>query len=190
MNLNDIVTLPNPILRQKSSTVKRFDNQLFQLFKDMSVATLDWEDKRNHELGVALAAIQIGVPKRLIIIRNNFDDKSDREFVALVNPKIIKLSGKQVKDFEGCLSVPDLYGLVPRYETVKVKAKDLKGKELRLKASGFLARVLQHEIDHTHGILFIDHLKDDRKSFYRLNDNGKLEQISYDQLDTDSFLWQ
>jgi len=148
----------------------------------MMEATLSWEDSRKHEVGVALAAVQINVLSRIVIIRNDFNNKSDRTFQVLVNPKIIRLEGDIVEDYEGCLSVKNIYGKVPRHNKVKIKAMDLSGKEVRITAEGFLARVLQHEIDHTNGIMFIDHIKDNTESFYKLTDGGELEKLDYNKV--------
>jgi len=167
MKKEDIITLPNQHLRQKSTKVKPSDATK-KLVDDMVSATLDWEDSRPHEIGAALAAVQTDKLERLIIIRSDFDDKASREFTILLNPQIIKLEGDLVKDHEGCLSVKDVYGLVPRYDKVKVKAQDIDGNEIRIKAEGFLARVLQHEIDHTNGIVFIDHIKNEENAFFQL----------------------
>lgn len=179
-NRTDIITLPNDHLRQRSQRVGIITADISQLIENMRYATLDWEDHRKHELGVALAAIQIDQPYRVVIIRNNFDDKSDRGFQTFINPEITKHEGEIVHDFEGCLSVKDVYGKVPRSSAVRIKALDEHGNEIRLKAEGFLARVFQHEIDHTHGKLFIDHIKDDPEAFYTLTEAGKLEELNYE----------
>ncbi|HEY9713518.1 MAG TPA: peptide deformylase, partial [Chroococcales cyanobacterium] len=118
---------------------------------------------------------------RIVVIRNNYDNKDDLTFTAFINPVITKLEGQIEEDFEGCLSVKDIYGKVPRYSKVRVKALDEHGREFRVTAEGFLARVFQHEIDHTNGILFIDHIKDSPKAFYHLNDEGNLESLDYDK---------
>jgi len=147
----------------------------------MEDTTLEWEADREHEVGVALAAIQINVPLRVIVVRNDFDNKSDTSFRAFINPVITKYEGELIEDFEGCLSVKDLYGKVPRYSKVRIKALDLTGKEIRFSAEGFLARVFQHEIDHTNGKVFIDHIKDSPLAFYALNEEGNLQQLGYEK---------
>jgi len=91
-----------------------------------------------------------------------------------INPVITKYEGEIVKDFEGCLSVKNIYGKVPRYTKVRVKALGLNGREFRVTAENFLARIFQHEIDHTNGIVFIDHIKDDLDAFYVLGEDGGL----------------
>lgn len=177
----NIITLPHKHLRQRSGKIGATTDDIRQTVEDMKSATLDWEDHRQHEVGVALAAIQIDKKLKLVIIRSNFDDKDDRTFKVLINPRVTKRYGGIVEDFEGCLSVKDIYGKVPRYGKIKVKAIGLDGQEIRLNAEGFLARVLQHEIDHTKGILFIDHIKNKRDSFYRLSDEGKLNELDWEE---------
>jgi len=174
MTRKDIIALPHASLRKPAQRVKVFDHKLAELCSDMESAALDWESHRPHEAGVALAAPQINQLKRVVVVRNDFDNKDDKSFLALVNPKIIRYEGRQIADYEGCLSVPDVYGQVTRYERVKIKAQDLSGQQLRLTAGGFLARVLQHEIDHTNGIMFVDYLKDQPGAFYKLDEDGKL----------------
>jgi peptide deformylase len=182
-----IITLPNPHLRERSKRIHA-SLELQQLIADMESATLDWEDSRPHELGVALAAVQIDKLDRVVIVRNDFDNKEDRSFFALVNPEVIKVEGEPTYDHEGCLSVKDLYGLVPRYPKVRVKAQDLQGNDIRVKAEGFLARVLQHEIDHTNGILFIDHIKQN-DAFFKLDDEGKLIKLQHEDILASDILW-
>lgn len=147
----------------------------------MTDSTLDWEDSREHEVGVALAAIQIDIPLRIVIIRNDFDNKQDRTFQVFINPEVTKLDGELIDDFEGCLSIKDIYGKVPRHSKVKVKALDINGKQVRITAEGFLARVFQHEIDHTKGIVFIDHIKDKADAFYKLQEDGHLKELDYEK---------
>ena len=159
MNKNDVITLPNDHLRMRSKKVPFADtDEVKKLIEDMKSATLDWEDSREHEVGVALAAIQVDRPLRIVVIRNNSDNKADKTFTVFINPEITKYEGKIEQDFEGCLSVRDIYGKVPRHTKVRVRAQDEQGRFFRVTAEGFLARVFQHEIDHTNGILFIDHL--------------------------------
>ena len=147
----------------------------------MISATLDWEDSREHELGVALAAIQLDKDLRIIVIRSNFDDKNDHNFQVLINPEITKFEGELVEDLEGCLSVPDIYGKVKRYEKIRIKALNLEGKPIRHSVEGFLARIIQHETDHTNGIVFIDHIKDQKDAFFKLKPDGELESLSYEK---------
>jgi peptide deformylase len=178
-----IITLPNSHLRKKSQRIKIIDKKLLDVISLMKAATLDWEASREHEVGVALAAIQIDQAYRVVVIRNNFDNKEDKTFSVFINPEIIKLEGDIEEDYEGCLSVADIYGKVPRHTKVRVKALDEQGRELRVRAEGFLARVFQHEVDHTNGIMFVDHIKNKADAFYRLTGEGKLEQLAYEQIE-------
>lgn len=181
MNRHDIITLPHPSLRQRSKRIGFVNDSILKIIEDMRSATLDWEKHRKHELGVALAAVQINQLVRLIIIRNNLDDKADKTFTVLINPEIVKQEGEPVYDHEGCLSVKDIYGFVPRFPKVKVRALNPTGHEVRLTATDFMARILQHEIDHLNGTLFIDHIKDQPTAFYRLTQSGELEPLNYEQ---------
>lgn len=191
MNKDSIITLPHKSLRQRSKKVGLVSPEITQLINDMEAATLDWEDNRAHEVGVALAAVQINSLLRVVVIRNNFDDKKDRTFQVFINPEITKYEGKQTEDFEGCLSVKDLYGKVKRYEKVRIKALNENGQPIRLTAEGFLARVFQHEIDHTNGIVFIDHIKDDPTAFLRLDSQGHLEPLDYaTEVQSNTGLWE
>lgn len=190
MKKEDIISLPNPHLRERSKKIGIVSEDVLKIIEDMKLATLDWEDSRKHEVGVALAAVQVDVLLRIVVVRSDFDNKKDRTFQVFINPEITKFEGKQVYDYEGCLSIKDIYGKVPRYEKVKIKAQDENGKPIRLTAEGFLARVFQHEIDHTNGIVFIDHIKDDPAAFYRLDDEGHLEKLDYQQdIENNTKLW-
>ncbi len=190
MKKEAIITLPNTHLRQKSSRVHVVTDDTQRLVKDMIDASLDWEDSRPHEISAALAAIQVDHLERVVIVRSNFDDKAIRDFTPLINPEIVKYEGQLITDYEGCLSVNGFYGKVPRYSKIRVKALDINGNEIRLKAEGFLARVLQHEIDHTNGIVFIDHIRDQHDAFYRLNEKGELDSLDYDAYVKDNHdLW-
>lgn len=188
MTKDDIIFLPHPHLREKSQKIREITDDTLKLVTEMTDAALDWEASRPHEISAALAAVQVDALQRIVIVRSDFEDKENNHFTALINPEIVKYEGKLVDDYEGCLSVKDVYGKVPRYNKVRVKAVTAEGQEVRFKAEGFLARVIQHEIDHTNGIVFIDHIKDSPKAFYRLNDEGELEPLSYDEHVKDNHL--
>jgi peptide deformylase len=183
-----IISLPNSHLHDKSQRVGVITSQVRQIIEDMKSATLDWEATRPHEVGVALAAIQIDKPLKIVVIRNNFDNKDDKSFSVFINPEITKLEGEIKEDYEGCLSVEDVYGKVPRYDKVRIRAIDENGQQVRIKADGFLARVLQHEIDHVNGLTFVDHIKNHSDAFYQLTDDGKLEKLAYDAVKTTGIL--
>lgn len=190
MKKEDIIALPAHHLREKSARVLVVDESTEQLIDDMVSAALDWEDSRPHEISAALAAVQIDRLKRVVIVRTDFDDKAVREFTALINPQIVKYEGTVIEDYEGCLSVSDVYGKVPRHSKIRVKALDKDGNEVRFKAEGFLARVIQHEVDHTNGIVFIDHIHDKTDAFYNLDEKGELQPLDYGKhIKNNEILW-
>src|SRR5258708_6532248 len=162
-----IISLPNPRLRERSKKVTGLSDEVLQIIEDMKAATLDWEASRPHEVGVALAAIQIDQPYRIVVIRNDFDNRDDKGFVVFINPEIVKREGEIQEDYEGCLSIQDIYGKVPRHAKVRMKALNEQGREVRVRAEGFLARVIQHELDHLRGKLFIDLISGKPEAFYK-----------------------
>lgn len=176
MSQKDILTLPNPVLRQSSAVVHKVDDRVHKLIKKMLDTCFDWEKHHPHELCVGLAAVQISELATIFLVRN--DDQS-KNFAVLINPRAIKKSGKIEVDYEGCLSVAGIYGLVPRYSNISLKALDADGREHYIEAKGFMARLIQHELDHLKGKLFVDKIKDQTKSFYKLNDKGELESLDY-----------
>ena len=187
---DSIITLPHPDLRKRSNRVGVITEDVKKIIQDMEDATLDWEQSRAHEVGVALAAVQIDQLIRVVVIRNNFDNKDDHSFSVFINPEITKYEGTIEEDFEGCLSVKDIYGKVPRYTKVRVKALDINGQEFRVTAEGFLARIFQHEIDHTKGVVFIDHIRDNKDAFFNLTAEGNLVQLDYEKdIRNNSILW-
>lgn len=176
-----IITLPNPHLREKSARVHGLSEETLATIQGMKDAALDWEASRPHEAAVALAAIQIDRAEKIIIIREDFEDKDNHNFTVLINPEIVKYEGKIELDDEGCLSVKDVYGKVPRYTKVRVRALDESGRPVHFKSpNAFLARALQHEIDHTNGICFVDRIAHDKDAFSLLNDDGDLVPASYE----------
>jgi len=155
MTLRKIVTLPEPVLRRKAHAVSRFDKNLQILIDDM-VETM------REAPGVGLAAPQIGLSERLIVIeyyeREEDEDveNAPRKVWAIANPEIIKASEEKVNGVEGCLSIPNMVGEVERHVAVQVKGLNRHGKPMKIKAEGWLARIFQHEIDHLNGVLFTD----------------------------------
>lgn len=155
MTLRKIVTLPEPVLRRKAHAVNRFDKNLQTLIDDM-VETM------REAPGVGLAAPQIGLSERLIVVeyyeREEEEEKEDapRKVWAVVNPEIVKSSVETLVGVEGCLSIPNLVGEVERHAVVHVRGLNRHGKPMKIKAEGWLARIFQHEIDHLNGILFTD----------------------------------
>ena len=180
-DIPSIVTTPDPRLRQKSEKVHQIDDEIKRIIDEMIASSLAWEEEHEFELSAAMAAPQLGYNKRIIVVREDMSNKDNANFVPLINPVVIKTEGKIIEDYEGCLSVPSIYGKVGRPYKARIKAVTENGEEVRLKATGFLARTLLHEIDHLDGILFIDHIKDQTDAFYKLNDKGDLEPLDYDK---------
>ena len=176
-----IITTPDPRLREKSEKVGKITPEVLDIIADMRKLSLDWEKEHPYELSAAMAAPQMGINKRIIIIRDDMEDKNKATFTALIDPVVIKAEGKTIKDYEGCLSVPSVYGMVPRASKVRVKAKLEDGTEVRIKATDELARTLLHEIDHLDGVLFIDHIKNDKNAFYRMDEKGDLKPVDYEK---------
>ncbi len=179
----NIITLPNDHLRQRSRRITQIDADTHQIISDMIAATLDWEAHRPNEVAVALAAIQIDKPVRIVIIRADFDDKENKNFQVLINPEITKYEGEIITDYEGCLSVKDVYGKVPRYSKIRGRAIDINGNQIKIKSTDpFLSRVLQHEVDHTNGICFVDHIAHDQDAFSVLTKSGDLVACPYSKV--------
>jgi peptide deformylase len=147
MAVLDIRVLPDPILRKRSKRVKTFDGSVKKLVADM-LETLHANEGR-----VGLAAPQVGVPLRVIVI-----GIPEEEDIVLINPEIVRRKGERMVT-EGCLSIPGYFGVVKRAESVRAKGRSLSGKEIRIKAEELLAQALEHEIDHLNGVLYIDHLE-------------------------------
>ena len=179
----NIITLPNDHLRQRSRRITQIDADTHQIISDMIAATLDWEAHRPNEVAVALAAIQIDKPVRIVIIRADFDNKENKNFQVLINPEITKYEGEIITDYEGCLSVKDVYGKVPRYSKVRGRAIDINGNRIKIKSTDpFLSRVLQHEVDHTNGICFVDHIAHNQDAFSVLTKSGDLVACPYSKV--------
>jgi len=159
MALRKIVTLPEPVLRRKAKAVTKFDKDLQSTIEDM-VETM------REAPGVGLAAPQIGLSERLIVVEyyeHEEDEEKDEEgeeapkkVWAMLNPEIVKASEEKVMGVEGCLSIPNLVGEVERHIEIQVKGLNRHGKPMKVKAKGWLARIFQHEIDHLNGVLFTD----------------------------------
>jgi peptide deformylase len=147
MAVFQIRIFPDPLLKQKAKRVTTIDRSIKKLVSDM-IETLHAEPGR-----AGLAAPQIGVPLRVIVI-----GLPENEDIVLINPQIVRRRGERMID-EGCLSVPGYFGQIKRAESVTVKGRDPNGKEIRIKAEGLLAQVLEHEIDHLNGALYLDHLE-------------------------------
>ncbi|MGH6855583.1 MAG: peptide deformylase [Aestuariivirga sp.] len=171
MAVRDILILPDPMLRQVSKPVARVDGDTRRLWDDML-------ETMYQAPGIGLAAVQVGIPQRLLVI-DLAKDSEPRQPLFAANPEIL-WSSEALSDYEeGCLSIPDTYELVTRPSEVKVRYLDRQGEPTELHATGVLATCLQHEIDHLNGVLFIDHisrLKRGRvvKKFVKARKLGKL----------------
>ncbi|MDQ7030601.1 MAG: peptide deformylase [Ardenticatenia bacterium] len=173
MAVREIVLIGDPILRQKAHPVERFDPELRTLVRDMI------ETMRQAQ-GVGLAAPQVGVRKRVLVFEIPVDEDDEMSSsvppspwigkpFALVNPEILEASQEMEEGIEGCLSIPGYVGEVRRHVRVVVQGRNEWGKPRRIEAEGFLARVLQHEIDHLNGILYVDRLES-RDKLYKLEE--------------------
>ena len=156
MALREILTEPNEILRKKSLPVEKFDEDLQQLMKDML-------DTMYAAPGIGLAAIQIGEPKRVIVLDLSSKDEPKNPMY-FINPEIITKSESKSTYEEGCLSVPGQFAEIDRPDKCHIKYLDYNGQQKEIKAEGMLATCIQHEIDHLEGILFIDYLSKLKKS--------------------------
>ncbi len=160
MALRKIVTLPEPVLRRKAKAVAKFDKDLQTVIEDM-IETM------REAPGVGLAAPQIGLSERLIVVEyyeheedevkaEENEEETPKKVWAMINPEIVKASEDMVMGVEGCLSIPNLVGEVERHAEIQVKGLNRHGKPMKVKAKGWLARIFQHEIDHLNGVLFPD----------------------------------
>jgi peptide deformylase len=172
-----IITLPHSDLRRSSEDARPEDASTKDLIAAMEAATLEWERHRPHEIAVALAAVQIGVLKKVIVVRHSFKDRSDQRFDVFLNPRITRYEGVPEIEMEGCLSVKDMYIEVKRYPKIKVRAQTPEGVSVKFIAKGFLARVIQHEVDHTHGLVTVDRA-DEESVFYQMDSKGHMVPLT------------
>lgn len=159
MSILKIREYPDPILWEKSMPVEKWGNELQKLIEDM-IDTLDAVP------GVGLAAVQVGIPIRLFVFDAGLGmEKSQKSYSVLINPEIVSQDG-EIKEEEGCLSIPDYRETVVRAAVVKVKGFDREGKSVEITGEGLLARLFQHEIDHLNGVLFIDRLSSLKRGLF------------------------
>jgi peptide deformylase len=149
-----IRTVPDPVLRQKARRIKIIDRSVRKLIGDM-------RETLREAGGVGLAAPQVGVSLRLVVIHIPCGEKKYEEYVIL-NPEVIKRKGERILK-EGCLSIPGYYGEIKRSEVVKVKGLDAGGHEIKVQGQDLLGQALEHEIDHLNGVLYVDHLESQDK---------------------------
>ena len=157
MTIRNIVSLPDPVLRRKARPVTKFDGEFQSLIDDM-VETM------REAPGVGLAAPQVSISERLIVVEYGEEEEDEdgaiiehpKKLYVMANPEIVKTSEEKVTGIEGCLSIPGIVGEVERFESIQLKGLNRRGKPVKLKADGWLARIFQHEIDHLNGVLFPD----------------------------------
>ncbi|MDX9850404.1 MAG: peptide deformylase [Anaerolineaceae bacterium] len=149
MALREVVIIPDEVLRRKAHKITNFD-------KDLSILIDDMFETMRLAPGVGLAAPQVNISQRVIVVEYAEDEGVKPKSYAVINPEIIKTSPETELGIEGCLSIPNLVGEVERFSAVVVKGFNKLGKPVKIKASGWLARIFQHEIDHLEGILFTD----------------------------------
>ena len=172
MGIRKILIEPDPILRQKSLEVKTVDKDLKNLMDDMLLTMYSAP-------GIGLAAIQVGVPKRVIVIDLS-REKENKNPMFFINPKIISKSENWATYEEGCLSVPGQFAEIDRPDQCHIEFLDYNGKKQKMQVEGLLATCIQHEMDHLEGILFIDHLSKLKKSMIvkkLSNQKKKLDRI-------------
>ncbi len=150
MTIKPLIILPDPLLRQVSKPVERFDSEIVRLAEDMLETMYDAP-------GIGLAAVQIGVPRRMLVVDVSKEGEEKTPLV-VINPEILSTSEERSTYEEGCLSIPDYYAEVERPAALTLKYFDRDGKPHLAEANGLLATCLQHEIDHLNGVLFIDHI--------------------------------
>jgi peptide deformylase len=159
MTILKIVTYPDKFLNQPTQPVENIDGKTQDLIENMA-------ETMYMEPGIGLAAIQVGINKSLLVYDISAKDEK-RSLQVLINPRIISREGNMLSEGEGCLSVPDFRADVKRSSSILVEAFDRNEKPLRIEAEGFLAVVLQHEIDHLNGILFIDRISSLKRGIYK-----------------------
>ena len=157
----------DPVLRKQCQVIKNIDEELVTLSEDMIETTL-------AAPGVGLAANQIGIPWRLFVVNMGVETDKDN-LITLINPKITAMEGSELGE-EGCLSIPDMIAEVNRATQIEVKAIDLNGNDVRFEAKGYLARALQHEMDHLNGVLFWDSLGKVKRDIMKRKFKKKLKE--------------
>ena len=169
MSIREILKHPHPTLRKKSKVVTEFDEKLKQLVADMA-------DTMYDAPGAGLAAPQIGVLQRIVIMDvTSKEKKEENQLIVLINPEILHGEGSQDGE-EGCLSVVDFTAKVKRFDKIRVRTQNMEGQESEFEAEDWFARVIQHEIDHIDGILFIDHLSSLKRALYKRQRKKQLRE--------------
>lgn len=173
MPIRKILTIPDKILETKCEEVPEVNSEIKDIIEDLK------DTLESSEIpGAGISANQIGISKRICVVRKfnpdpeNTEKETYKEYV-LINPEIVKKSEKKATRWEGCLSVPDIYGMVERNEKIKIEALDENNDKVRINTSGYFARIIQHEIDHLNGILFTSKITGETKTEKELDEMYK-----------------
>lgn len=174
MAILEIITYPNPLLLKPSENVDEINDEIQTLIEDMAETMFDAP-------GAGLAAVQVGVNKKIIVVNTTEQNEEsegseEKSWYALINPEIIEKDGVYLSEDEGCLSVPDFRATVKRASRVVIKAMDRNGEPVTMELNGFQAVVLQHEIDHLDGTLFIDHISLLKRNLYKTKVKKQLKR--------------
>lgn len=169
----EVTLFPNPVLRKVAEPITTFDDQLQRIVEAMYARMFESQ-------GVGLAAPQVGLRQRILVVNESGDPKEADQNLTLINPQIISRSGKKVLHEEGCLSFPGIYAEIERLDACIVEAQDVAGNPVRLELEGFLSRIIQHEYDHLEGILLVDRMSPADK----IRNKGELEELKYMYLES------
>lgn len=151
-----VILDPHPSLHKESKIADPKSQEIKDLIATMRATLKEWEEGEDRYVSVGLAAVQINELQRVVLVRSDFHDYDKSDFYALINPEITKYEGAPVQEDESCMSVHGVHAKVPRYPKVKVKALNEDGEEIKFTARGYEAKVIQHEVDHVNGLLFLD----------------------------------
>jgi len=151
-----VILDPHPSLHKESELADPESKSTKDLIAVMRATLKEWEEGEKRYVSVGLAAVQINELQRIVLIRTDFNDYRKAEFYPLINPEIMKYEGTPILEDESCMSVHGVHAKVPRYPKIRVRAQDEDGNEVKFTARGYEAKVIQHEVDHTNGLLFLD----------------------------------
>ncbi len=180
--IKKVILDPHPTLHKECKTANPKSKEIKDLIATMRATLKEWEEGEKRYVSVGLAAPQIDEPWRVVLVRSDFHNYDKRKFYALINPEITKYEGAPIQEDESCMSVHGVHAKVPRYPKVKVKALDEDGNEVKFTARGYEAKVIQHEVDHVNGLLFLDRaLTEDQGGYFREYDPKTDQMIEIGQ---------
>jgi peptide deformylase len=181
-----VIIDPHPSLHKQSKVADPKSKQIKDLIATMRATLKEWEEGEKRYVSVGLAAVQIDELHRVIMVRSDFNDYSRRDFYVLINPEITKYEGAPILDDESCMSVHGVHVKVPRYPKIKVKALDEEGNEIKFTARGYEAKVIQHEVDHTNGLLIMDRaLTEEQGGYFREYDPRNDKMVTLTQAEVE-----